>query len=97
MNPGHVVAIEDFSRETLDNVVAHLEASTSFEHCVYRESELDAVCRLIELAIERERGSASEQELARLTDLLRAARDAHDLVADEQPSRAAARLREALT
>ena len=43
MNPGHQVPIDDFSDETLRNIAAHLEVSTTFEHFVYRESELDEV------------------------------------------------------
>ncbi len=43
VNPAHIVSVKDFSPDTLRNVIAHLKASTSFEHLVYREAELDAI------------------------------------------------------
>ena len=95
MNPDHIVPVEDYSDETLRNLIAHLEASSTFEHFVYRESELDAVWRLIEIALQHA-GGAGERETTRLHHLLAAARDAHDLVADEQPREAAQRLRQIL-
>ena len=95
MNPAHVVAVEDYSEATLRNIVAHLEASTAFEHFIYRESELDAVCRLIEVALDHCEDRPPEED-ARLGRLLAAAREAHDLVADERPQDAARRLRQEL-
>lgn len=94
--PDRIVPVENFSEDTLRNIVAHLEVSTDFEHFIYRESELDAICRLVELAIDREQGQAGEGRLERLRRLGAAARDAHDLVADEQPAQAVARLRQVL-
>lgn len=95
MNPSNIVTVEDFSDETLQNIVAHLDASTRFDHFVYRESELDGVCRLVEMAI-KETPASDLHAMQRLEQVLGAARDAHDLVADEKPEEAAQRLREVL-
>ena len=96
MNPDHLVPVEDFSEETLRNIVAHLEASTTFEHFVYRESELDEVCRLVDDALQGGQGRVDEQQRARWQIIFDAARDAHDLVGVEEPERAAERLRQIL-
>ena len=96
MNPAHLVPVEDFSEETLRNLVAHLEESTTFEHFVYRESELDEVCRLVDDALQGGRGRVDEQQRARWHAIFDAARDAHDLVGSEDPERAAERLRQIL-
>jgi hypothetical protein len=96
MNPEHLVPVEDFSEETLRNLVAHLERSTTFEHFIYRESELDEVCRLVDDALRGGRGRVDEQLQARWHVIFEAARDAHDLVGAEDPERAAERLRQIL-
>lgn len=96
MNPDHLVPVEDFSEETLHNIVAHLEVSTTFEHFVYRESELDEVCRLVDDALQGGQGRVDEQQRARWQIIFDAARDAHDLVGVEEPERAAERLRQIL-
>ena len=96
MNPAHVVPVEDFSDDTLRNIVAHLEESESFEHFVYRESELDELCRLVEMALRGSRGPVDEQRRGRWQAIFDAAREAHDLVGTEQPGRAAERLRQIL-
>ena len=96
MNPDRIVIVQDVSDETLRNIVAHLEVSTTFEHFVYRESELDEVCRLVELVLEGSRDPTTAPQRARLQMIFEAAHDAHHLVADEKPAEAAARLREIL-
>jgi hypothetical protein len=87
VNPGHIVSVKDFSPETLRNVVAHLKASTSFEHLVYREAELDAIWTITGFFL------ANEPE-SRLHDVVKAlhagAEKAHDLVAERRPGAAAA-------
>lgn len=95
MNPANIVSVDDFSNETLQNIAAHLDASTRFEHFIYRESELDGVCRLVEMAI-KETPDSDTHAMRRLEQVLGAARGAHDLVADEKPDEAARRLREVL-
>ena len=96
MNPDHLVPVEDFSEETLRSIVAHLDVSTTFEHFVYRESELDEVCRLVDDALQGGHGRDDEQRRARWQVIFDAARDAHDLVGTEDPERAAERLRQIL-
>ena len=95
VNPSNIVNVEDFSNETLHNIVEHLDASEQFDHFIYRESELDGVCRLVEMAI-KETPASDTHATARLQLVLSAARDAHDLVADEKPDEAAQRLRSVL-
>ena len=96
MNPDHLVPVEDFSEETLRNIVAHLEASTTFEHFVYRESELDEVCRLVDDVLREGMRRVDAEQRARWQLIFEAARDAHDLVGIEEPERAAERLRQIL-
>jgi hypothetical protein len=96
MNPDHLVPVEDFSEETLRNIVAHLEASTTFEHFVYRESELDEVFRLVDDVLRGGIRRIDAEQRARWQLILEAARDAHDLVGIEEPERAAERLRQIL-
>jgi len=96
VNPAYQVPIDDFSDATLRNIVVHLEESTTFEHFVYRESELDEVCRLVDDALRGCEGRVDAQQRARWQIVFDAARDAHDLVGIEEPARAAERLRQIL-
>lgn len=86
VNPGHIVSVKDFSSDTLRNVVAHLKASTSFEHLVYREAELDAIWTITGFFLANEPAS-------RVRDAVKAlhagAEKAHDLVAERRPGAAA--------
>ena len=84
MNPAHIVAVQDFSAGTLRRIVAHLQASTDFEHLVYREAELDAIWSITGFALA---GNDSERE--ELLRLHQAAHQAHDLVAAKRPGEAA--------
>jgi hypothetical protein len=93
-NPSHVVLVEDFSSDTLENLIAHLEVSSQFEHFIYRESEMDSLWRLVEMAVKAEADGPKAPQLRRL---LSAAREAHDLVAEEKPREAADRLREVMS
>jgi len=90
LNPAHIVTVTDFSRETLRNVIAHLEVSTDFEHLVYRESELDAIWSITGFALKSDGDPAQREALAKLHQ---GAHQAHDLVADRRPAQAAALLR----
>jgi hypothetical protein len=95
LDPGNIVSVEDFSNETLSNIANHLDASTRFDHFIYRESELDGVCRLVEMAM-KETPASDVHAVRRLEQVLSAARSAHDLVADEKPAEAARSLRQVL-
>jgi hypothetical protein len=98
LNPSNIVPVQDLSPATLRALIALLEASTSFEHLVYRESEMDALWTQADMAVRSARArNAAVAEVEGLELLFTAARAAHDLVADEEPAQAAARLREVLT
>jgi hypothetical protein len=86
VNPGHIVSVKDFSPETLRNVVAHLKASTSFEHLVYREAELDAIWTITGFFLANEPASRLREAVKALHA---GAHRAHDLVAKRQPGAAA--------
>jgi hypothetical protein len=85
-NPEHIVTVTDVSSETLAEMIAHLEASTEFEHLVYRESELDAVWSITGFALKYESNPIRREAIARLHEI---AHVAHDLVADQRPKEAA--------
>jgi hypothetical protein len=86
VNPEHIVSVQDFSPETLRNVIAHLKASSSFEHLVYREAELDAIWTITGFFLANEPASSLRDEVNRLHA---GAHQAHDLVADRRPGAAA--------
>jgi len=65
-DPWHIVSVSDFSRETLQRIVAHLEVSTQFEHLVYREAELDAIWSITGLFLKSERDSDQRDIVERL-------------------------------
>ena len=90
-NPSYIVAVSDFSVETLRQVVELLEVSTEFEHFVYREAELDAIWSITGFVLQNGRGSAQS---ARVERLHRVAHEAHDLVADGRARDAAKLLNE---
>ena len=85
--------IDDFSQITLGALSSRLEQSTTVEQLIYRETELDEVWRLVDIALtfaERERDPQS----AALARLKAAVMQAHDLVGiEERPIDAAAILR----
>jgi len=86
VNPGHIVSVRDFSPDTLRNVIAHLKASTSFEHLVYREAELDAIWTITGFFLANEPASQLHDAVERLHA---GAHKAHDLVAKRRPEAAA--------
>jgi hypothetical protein len=86
VNPGHIVSVQDFSSDTLRNIIAHLKASSSFEHLVYREAELDAIWTITGFFVANEPASSTRDEVNRLHA---GAQKAHDLVAERQPGAAA--------
>lgn len=98
VNAAHIVSVRDFSPETLAAIAAQLEASTDFEHLVYREAELDAIWSitgffLAHSPVGQALSPASQEAAARLHV---AAHRAHDLVGEGRPREAAALLREFL-
>jgi len=93
VNPAHIVTVGDFSAELLQNLMAHLEASTDFEHLVYREAELDAVWSLTGFYLQNE---ADPTKRAAVEQLHVIAQRAHEMVADRRPELAADLLRSCL-
>jgi hypothetical protein len=83
--PGHLVAVADFSAETLRSVVAHLEVSTGFEHFVFREAELGAIWSLIEFALAGRLHPAEREAVIRLRHTVL---QAYDLLGRKQPREA---------
>lgn len=94
VNPAHIVAVRDFSPETLGAIAAQLDASTDFEHLVYREAELDAIWSITGFAQVGQAFPRANREFA--ARLHAAAHRAHDLVGDGRPREAAALLRKFL-
>jgi len=88
VNPAHIVTVRDFSPATLAAIAAQLEASTDFEHLVYRESELDAVWSITGFFLAE--NSVAQDAVARLHETVHRA---HDLVGEGRPREAAALLR----
>ena len=93
VNPGHIVTVTDFAPETLQSIVDHLEASTTFEHLVYREAELDAIWSITGFYLANLRDPRHRDELALLHEV---AHQAHDLVGSRRPKEAANLLRKLL-
>lgn len=84
-----MVAVRDFSPETLAAIAAQLEVSTDFEHLVYREAELDAIWSITGFVL----AQRPDPALARLHHT---SHRAHDLVGEGRPREAAALLRSLL-
>jgi hypothetical protein len=78
VKPGDIVAVNDFSPETLREVLAHLEVSTAFEHFIFREAELGAIWSLI----------GFEQGSERVERLREAVLKAHDELGRKRPKEA---------
>lgn len=93
VDPTEPVLIQDWSPETLRQIITSLHASSQFHHFIMREAELDGVYRLID--IQRQQTQSSEERLE-LERLLEAVMEAHDLVADGQNEESASRLEAAL-
>jgi len=88
-----MVAVRDFSPETLKSIAEHLDASTEFEHLVYREAELDAIWSLTGFSLAQDSEAAYHADVKRLHE---GAHRAHDLVGERKPREAAALLRKFL-
>jgi len=87
------VTVRDFSTETLAAIAAQLEASTDFEHLVYREAELDAIWSITGFFLAVRPHAAERAAVERLHA---GAQRAHDLVGEGRPREAAALLRKFL-
>ncbi len=96
MDLDDILPIENFSDLTIQNLADRMQRSNSFEQYVYRESEMDELWRLLDVAVRTgdPDGLRSEEKLRMMRDLVH---KAHDLVGMEgKPKEAAEILREAL-
>lgn len=97
MDLDDVMPVENFSDLTIQTLAERLLRTKSAEQCIYRESELDELWRLVDIAMR-----AGDPDGLRDSEKLHQMRDAihraHDLVGMEsKPVEAAEALREALT
>ncbi len=97
MDLDDILPVENFSDLTLQVLADRLQRTRTDEQCIYRESELDELWRLVDIAI-----SAGDPDGLRDETTLRMMRDAihkaHDLVGmDTRPKEAAEVLREAIS
>lgn len=96
--------VADLRPDSFERIADRLMSSTTFEELVYRESEMDALFTLADIAVKEEERSRAERLPARadptaVEEHLRALRTlifrAHDLSHDDQNEEAAAVLRAA--
>lgn len=87
--------ISDYSEMTLLAIVARLRKTGSPEQCIYRETELDELWRIVDIELRlADAGSTRAESLARFRSAIMVA---HDLVGmDEKPIEAAAALEQIL-
>ena len=82
INPGHIVAVVDFSPETIRDVIAHMRLSTTFEHLIFREAELNALWSLSAFALQQSPALAQRDHLDCFREALV---DSHNLLGLRQP------------
>ncbi|HEX7711093.1 MAG TPA: hypothetical protein VF418_09135 [Sphingomonadaceae bacterium] len=97
MDLDDIIPVENFSDLTIQTLADRLQRTRTAEQCIYRETELDELWRLIDIAVR-----AGDPDGLRDGETLRRMRDAvhraHDLVGMEnKPIDASAALREVLT
>lgn len=81
MNVDDLHSIEDYSSETLRELIKRVERSHTLEQMIYRESELDEVWRLLDSDIvAASHNSAAAQDLVTLRKLII---EAHDLIGND--------------
>lgn len=86
--------VDDYSEITVRAMIERLRRSYSPEHFIYRETELDEMWRVVDMALRRAAGDAAA--VAHLSSVRAAIMRSHDLVGvDGQPA-AAARALEAI-
>lgn len=90
--------VEGFDPASLSAIISRLERSSTLEHLVYREAELDEVWRLLDAALrEARRNLAGAETIELLEGLKEMTFKVHDLVGvDSDPQAAAAELRAGL-
>lgn len=93
-----LMAIEDFSNDTLIQLADRLEQSKTFHELLVREAELDEIYRRVETAMIEARDRGEDKGFqAGLERIYQLVWQAHDLAAEGEPLEAAKRLRDAMT
>lgn len=96
MDLDDVMPVENFSDLTIQALAERLARSRTAEQCIYRESELDELWRLVDVAV-RDGDPDSLRDSEKLRQMRNAIHRAHDLAGmDHKPKEAAEVLREAL-
>jgi hypothetical protein len=97
VRPDQMVAIQDFSRETMAGLAQRIESSDGFQQFVWRELELDQIWCRVNDEIEAIQAGNGERmgELAGLQQLSQLLLEAKDVALDGRPLEAAAQLRAA--
>lgn len=95
MDHAHMNPVEELTPVTVSEVAARVEVAVGFEDLVYRESEIDALWSLADIA-RRDAVLARSADAERWTEILRLVGTAHDLVPDGRCAEAAAILRQTL-
>lgn len=97
MDLDDVLPVENFSDLTIQLLADRLARSRTPEQCIYRESELDELWRLIDIAAHAGDPDGL-RDAATLSHMREAVHKAHDLVGmDEKPKQAAEVLRSLLS
>ncbi|MCW2387547.1 hypothetical protein M2333_000593 [Sphingobium sp. B11D3B] len=95
MDLDDILPVENFSDLTIQTLADRLQRSSGAEQCIYRESELDELWRLIDIALKA--GGDTHYDFEQLHHLRDLVHRAHDLVGmEDRPREAAEVLREAL-
>ena len=96
MDLDDVLPVENFSDLTIQMLSDRMHRSRSPEQFIYRESEMDELWRLLDIAVSAGDPDGLRDE-ARLRQMREVVHRAHDLVGmDGKPQEASAVLREAL-
>jgi hypothetical protein len=98
LSPEDVLAIFDFSNDTLLGIAERLESSDTFEDLIKREIELDQVWSRVDTVIANLRAdrTVNVDHLAAVEKMGALVYEAHDLAAEGLSKAAAERLREAM-
>src|SRR3954466_8266104 len=95
-DPSRIVDVLDYSEATLRSVLAHVQASSTFSHFVYREAEMDTLLRLTTTDLENATARGAHDEARLLEHIVSAVVDAHNFVGEHNAARAAKRLADAV-
>lgn len=90
MHADDLNSIDDYSCATLHDLAERISVSSTVEHMIYRESELDEVWRLLDADVaSANRNHLGDEPLRRLLTLRELVIEAHDLVGNDSDTVAA--------